>query len=142
MTCDVEKKKKEKKKEEKKKEKENKMTPAPTPRFPDTRRFVSPAALQCNLVCCFSRLSSLTFRLLVVLSVPLYHDELCLFVACLLGFLFCLSLSLLYHICRHITIKYSKNKAKKRKSTEIHLQNQINELYKKAEKQPNNKQVT
>ena len=36
---------------------------------------------------------------------------------------------------RGFTIKYSKNKAKKRKSTEIHLQNQINE------KQPNNKQV-
>ena len=39
------------------------------------------------------------------------------------------------------TIKYSKNKAKKRKSTEIHLQDEINELYKKAEKQPNNKQI-
>ena len=35
---------------------------------------------------------------------------------------------------RGFTIKYSKNKAKKRKSTEISLQNQINELYKKAEK--------
>ena len=42
---------------------------------------------------------------------------------------------------RGFTIKYSKNKAKKRKSSEIHLQNQINELYKKAEKQPNNKQI-
>ena len=42
---------------------------------------------------------------------------------------------------RGFTIKYSKNKARKRKSAEIHLQNQINELYKKAEKQPNNKQI-
>ena len=42
---------------------------------------------------------------------------------------------------RGFTIKYSKNKAKKKKSTEIHLQNQIKELYIKAEKQPNNKQV-
>ena len=42
---------------------------------------------------------------------------------------------------RGFTIKYSKNKAKKRKSSEIHLQNQINELYKKDEKQPNNKQI-
>ena len=40
---------------------------------------------------------------------------------------------------RGFTIKYSKNKAKKRKSTEIDLQNQINELNKKAETQPNNK---
>ena len=42
---------------------------------------------------------------------------------------------------RGFTIKYSKNKAKKRKSSEIQLQNQINKLYKKAEKQPNNKQI-
>ena len=42
---------------------------------------------------------------------------------------------------RGFTIKYSKNKARKRKSAEIHLQNQINEFYKKAEKQPNNKQI-
>lgn len=43
---------------------------------------------------------------------------------------------------RGFTIKYTKNKAKKRKSAEINLQNQINELYKKAETQPNNKQIT
>lgn len=42
---------------------------------------------------------------------------------------------------RGFTMKYSKNKGKKRKSTEINLQNQINKLYKKAEKQPNNKQI-
>ena len=42
---------------------------------------------------------------------------------------------------RGFTIKYSKNKAKKRKSAEIDLQNQINKLYKKAETQPNNKQI-
>ena len=42
---------------------------------------------------------------------------------------------------RGFTIKYSKNKAKKRKSAEINLQNQINELYKKAETLPNNKQI-
>ena len=35
-----------------------------------------------------------------------------------------------------LRLKYSKNKAKKRKSAEINLQNQINELYKKAETQP------
>ena len=42
---------------------------------------------------------------------------------------------------RGFTVKYSKNKAKKRKSTESYRQHQINELYKKAEKQPNNKQI-
>ena len=42
---------------------------------------------------------------------------------------------------RGFTIKYSKNKAKKRKSAEINLHNQINELYKKAETLPNNKQI-
>ena len=42
---------------------------------------------------------------------------------------------------RSFTIEYSKNKAKKRKSAEINLQNQINELYKKAETLPNNKQI-
>ena len=42
---------------------------------------------------------------------------------------------------RGFTITYSKNKAKKRKSAEIYFQNQINELYKKAEKHPNNKQI-
>ena len=42
---------------------------------------------------------------------------------------------------RGFTIKYSKNKAKKRKSAEIYFQNKINELYKKAEKHPNNKQI-
>ena len=42
---------------------------------------------------------------------------------------------------RDFTINYSKNKAKKRKSTDINLQNQINELYKKAETLPNNKQI-
>ena len=42
---------------------------------------------------------------------------------------------------RGFTIKYSKNKAKKRKSAEINLQNQINELYKNAETLPNNKQI-
>ena len=34
------------------------------------------------------------------------------------------------------SIKYSRNKAKKRKSAEINLQNHINELYKKAETLP------
>ena len=42
---------------------------------------------------------------------------------------------------RGFITKYSKNKAKERQSTEINLQNQINKLYKKAEKQPNNKQI-
>ena len=42
---------------------------------------------------------------------------------------------------RRFTIKYSKNKAKERKSAEINLQNQINELYKKAETLPINKQI-
>ena len=42
---------------------------------------------------------------------------------------------------RGFTIKHSKNKAKKRKSAGINLQNQINELYKKAETLPNNKQI-
>ena len=42
---------------------------------------------------------------------------------------------------RGFTVKYSKNQAKQRKSTESHLQKQINELYKKAEIQPNNKQI-
>ena len=42
---------------------------------------------------------------------------------------------------RGFTIKYSKNKIKKRKSAEIYFQNKINELYKKAKKHPNNKQI-
>ena len=42
---------------------------------------------------------------------------------------------------RGFTIKYFKNKAKKRKSAEINLQNQINELNKKAETLPNNRQI-
>ena len=42
---------------------------------------------------------------------------------------------------RGFTIKHSKNKAKKRKSAGIYFQNKINELYKKAEKHPNNKQI-
>ena len=42
---------------------------------------------------------------------------------------------------RGFTITYSKNKANKRKSAEIYFQNQINELYKKAEKHPNSKQI-
>ena len=37
---------------------------------------------------------------------------------------------------RGFTIKYSKNKANERKSTEINLQNQINELYKMVENNP------
>ena len=42
---------------------------------------------------------------------------------------------------RGFTVKYSKNQAKQRKSMEIQLQKQINELYKKAETHPNNKQI-
>ena len=42
---------------------------------------------------------------------------------------------------RGFTVKYSKNKAKQRKSLEIHLQKQINELYKKPEAHPNNKKI-
>ena len=42
---------------------------------------------------------------------------------------------------RGFTVKYSKNKARKRKSTETFLQNQINDLYKRAEAEPNNKQI-
>ena len=52
-----------------------------------------------------------------------------------------LKLDLIKMEIRGFTIKYSKNKAKKRKSAEIDLQNQINELYKNAETQPNNKQI-
>ena len=42
---------------------------------------------------------------------------------------------------RGFTVKYSKNQAKQRKSMESHFQKQINELYKKAETHPNNKQI-
>ena len=42
---------------------------------------------------------------------------------------------------RGFTVKYSKNKARKRKSTETFLRNQINDLYKRAEAEPNNKQI-
>ena len=42
---------------------------------------------------------------------------------------------------RGFTVKYSKNKARKRKSTETLLRNQINDLYKRAEAEPNNKQI-
>ena len=42
---------------------------------------------------------------------------------------------------RGFTVKYSKNKAWKMRSTETLLQNQINDLYKKAEAEPNNKQI-
>ena len=42
---------------------------------------------------------------------------------------------------RGFTVKYSKSQAKQRKSMESHLQKQINELYKKGEIQPNNKQI-
>ena len=42
---------------------------------------------------------------------------------------------------RGFTVKYSKNQAKQRKSMEIRLQKQINELYKRAETHPNNKQI-
>ena len=43
---------------------------------------------------------------------------------------------------RGFPIKYSKNKAKKRKSAEIYFQNiKINELYKKAGKHHNKKQI-
>jgi len=42
---------------------------------------------------------------------------------------------------RGFTVKYSKNQAKQRKSIEIQLQKQINELYKKPETHPNNKQI-
>ena len=39
------------------------------------------------------------------------------------------------------TVKYSKNKSRERKSTETILQNRINDLYKRAEAEPNNKQI-
>ena len=39
---------------------------------------------------------------------------------------------------RGFTMKYSKNTAKKRKFAKKNLQNQTNELYKKAETLPNN----
>ena len=42
---------------------------------------------------------------------------------------------------RGFTVKYLKKKARKRKSTETFLQNQINDLYKRAEAEPNNKQM-
>ena len=42
---------------------------------------------------------------------------------------------------RGFTVKYSKNKARKIRSTEASLQNQINALYKRANDQPNNKQI-
>jgi len=42
---------------------------------------------------------------------------------------------------RGFTVKYSKNQTNERKSMEIHLQKQINELYEKAETHPNNKEI-
>ena len=42
---------------------------------------------------------------------------------------------------RGFTIQYSKNKARKRRAEENHLQKQINDLYKKAELQPNDKTI-
>ena len=42
---------------------------------------------------------------------------------------------------RGFTVKYSKTKARKRKSTETFLQNQMNDLYKRAEAEPNNNQI-
>ena len=42
---------------------------------------------------------------------------------------------------RGFTVKYSKNKSRERKSTETKLQNRINELFKRAETEPNNKHI-
>ena len=42
---------------------------------------------------------------------------------------------------RGFTLKYSKNKSRERKSTETILQNRINELFKRAETEPNNKHI-
>ena len=42
---------------------------------------------------------------------------------------------------RGFTVKYSKNKSRERKSTETFLQNRINELFKRAEAEPNNKHI-
>ena len=42
---------------------------------------------------------------------------------------------------RGFTVKYSKYQTKERKSMEIHLQKQINELYEKAETHSNNKEI-
>ena len=42
---------------------------------------------------------------------------------------------------RGFTVKYSKNQAKQRKSMEMSSSKNINELYKKAETHPNNKQI-
>jgi len=42
---------------------------------------------------------------------------------------------------RGLTVKYSKNQAKQRKSIEIQLQKQVNELCEKAETHPNYKQI-
>ena len=53
----------------------------------------------------------------------------------------CLKWDLIKMEIRGFTVKYSKNQAKQRKSMEIQLQKQINELYKKAETHPNNKQI-
>jgi len=39
------------------------------------------------------------------------------------------------------TVKYSKNKSRERKSTETILQNRINDLFKRAEADPNNKHL-
>ena len=38
-------------------------------------------------------------------------------------------------------VKYSKNKSRERKSTETILQNRINDLFKRAEAEPNNKHI-
>jgi len=42
---------------------------------------------------------------------------------------------------RGFTVKYSKNKSRERKSTETILQNRINDLFKRAEAEPNNKYI-
>ena len=39
------------------------------------------------------------------------------------------------------TVKYSKNKSKERKSTETILQSRINDQFKRAEAEPNNKPI-
>ena len=42
---------------------------------------------------------------------------------------------------RGFTVKYSKIKSEERKSTETILQNRINDLFKRAEAEPNNKHI-
>ena len=42
---------------------------------------------------------------------------------------------------RGFTVKYSKNKSREQKSTETNLQNRINDLFKRAEAEQNNKHI-